>query len=147
MNNKLLSEIINFRMHSDRLCLHRKGISLRSDCSLCWEEFFNNWLRKNGQLTPKQIKDILTESDFWKGQWNLLQDHLHKNFVDRIEAEVHLEQFKGQRQHLIEAAKNLLEACYQADAREELAEEVDGSLLDAVRDALIENSDSDSAKK
>lgn len=36
------------------------------------------------------------------------------------------------------AAKNLLEACYQADAREELPESIDGSLLDAVRDGLME---------
>jgi hypothetical protein len=40
-------------------------------------------------------------------------------------------------QVLMEASKNLLEACYQADAREELSEEIDGSLLDAVRDGLI----------
>jgi hypothetical protein len=38
---------------------------------------------------------------------------------------------------LIEASKNLLEACYQADAIEELSECIDGSLLDAVRNALI----------
>ena len=38
---------------------------------------------------------------------------------------------------LMEASKNLLEACYQVDAREELDEEIDGSLLDAVRDGLI----------
>lgn len=34
------------------------------------------------------------------------------------------------------AAQNLLAACEAADARGELAEEVDGSLMDAVRDAL-----------
>jgi hypothetical protein len=37
---------------------------------------------------------------------------------------------------LREAARNLLEACYAADAQGELAGEVDGSLLDAVRIAL-----------
>jgi len=40
-------------------------------------------------------------------------------------------------QQLMEAAKNLLEACYQADAKEELSEMIDGSLLDMVRDGLI----------
>jgi hypothetical protein len=40
-------------------------------------------------------------------------------------------------QPLIDASKNLLEACYQADAVEELSEKIDGSLLDAMRDALI----------
>jgi hypothetical protein len=39
---------------------------------------------------------------------------------------------------LVIAARDLLEACYQADAKEELSAEIDGSLLDAVRDALIE---------
>jgi hypothetical protein len=37
---------------------------------------------------------------------------------------------------LIEAAEALADACYAADAREELAEEIDGGLLDAVSQAI-----------
>ena len=37
---------------------------------------------------------------------------------------------------LEEAGRALLEACYLADANEDLPEQVDGSLLDAMRDAL-----------
>jgi hypothetical protein len=37
---------------------------------------------------------------------------------------------------LLEAAKDLCEACLTADAAEELSEIVDGSFLDAIRDAI-----------
>jgi len=37
---------------------------------------------------------------------------------------------------LLEALKNLLEACYCADEDGELSDRVDGSLLDAAKDAI-----------
>ncbi len=42
---------------------------------------------------------------------------------------------------LCNAAKNLLEECYQADAREELPSNITGELMDAVRDGLIGTSE------
>ncbi len=42
---------------------------------------------------------------------------------------------------LCSAAKNLLEECYQADAREELPSNITGELMDAVRDGLIGTSE------
>ena len=38
---------------------------------------------------------------------------------------------------LVEASKNLLEACYQADALGDLPSQITGELMEAVRDALI----------
>ena len=42
--------------------------------------------------------------------------------------------------NLVEASKNLLEACYQADALGDLPPQITGELMEAVRDALIAES-------
>jgi hypothetical protein len=56
--------------------------------------------------------------------------------IDALVAERNEAREKALR--LIEASKNLLEACHQADAKEELPPEIDGSLIDAVRLALLD---------
>lgn len=50
--------------------------------------------------------------------------------------EMLLATMKARGDRLAEAGQQLLEACYQADALEELPEQIDGSLLDAMRLAI-----------
>jgi hypothetical protein len=93
-----------------------------------------------------RVPNVWESDGEYNGKYKAVDGSLHDsaNEADKYDRKAMKHTKEGDAMtDLAEAARNLLEACYQADAQEELPESVSGELLDAVRAGLINSAYSD----